>query len=73
MADYFGLNRYLSILLVLIPFTCWLFGVVTRCQEKKIVAALIRCFLGGWILWLCDVINTIMNGCNVKIVRFIDC
>ena len=74
MSDYFGLDRIISIILLIIPFTCWLLGVLTRCQEKKYVAAILRIVFGGWVLWICDLVNSLLlNKCNVKIVRVIDC
>ena len=61
-SDYFGLSRLISIILAIIPFTAWACGVVTRLMEGKIVAGIIRIFLGGWILWVIDLICMIVNG-----------
>lgn len=55
-SDYFGLSWVVSLILAIIPLTAWACGVVTRLQEGKIVAAIIRIFLGGWILWVLDLI-----------------
>ena len=60
--DYFGLDRIISIILAIIPFTAWICGVVTRISEGKIVAGIIRIFLGGWILWILDLVCMILKG-----------
>ena len=67
--DYFGLSRIVSIILAIIPFTAWLLGLITRFQEGKIVAGIIRIF-GGWLIWLIDLIMMIVNG---KICRLLNC
>ena len=67
--DYFGLSRLVSLILAIIPITAWVCGVITRVTEGKIVAAIIRIFLGGWILWVVDLVLMIVNG---KILRLIN-
>lgn len=52
--DYFGLNRILSLILVIIPITSWVLGVVTRFMEGKWLFAVVRIFL-GWIIWILDI------------------
>ncbi|MBP5428077.1 MAG: hypothetical protein J6Z04_02170 [Clostridia bacterium] len=59
--DYFGLDRLISIILAIIPFTAWICGVVTRISEGKIVAGIIRIF-GGWIIWILDLVCMILKG-----------
>ncbi len=59
-SDYFGLDYIVSLILAIIPFTAWICGVVTRIQEGKIVAGIIRIF-GGAIIWVCDLVLMIMN------------
>ena len=54
-SDYFGLGYIVSLILAIIPFTAWLLGIVTRLQEGKIVAGIIRIF-GGWIIWILDLV-----------------
>lgn len=54
-SDYFGLGYVVSLILAIIPFTAWLLGVVTRFQEGKIVAGVIRIF-GGWLIWVLDLV-----------------
>ena len=65
-SDYFGLGYIVSLILAIIPFTAWLLGVVTRFQEGKIVAGIIRIF-GGWLIWILDLICMILNH---RICRF---
>ncbi len=55
-SDYFGLDWIVSLILAIIPITAWVCGVVTRFQEGKIVAAILRVFFGGWILWVVDLV-----------------
>lgn len=60
-SDYFGLGYVVSLILAIIPITAWVCGVITRFQEGKIVAGIIRIFLGGWIVWLCDLVLMIVS------------
>ena len=73
MNDYFGLNRIVSHILLIIPITCWVLGIATRCKEGKYIAAILRIIFGGWILWVSDIVCTIANGCHVKIARCVEC
>lgn len=66
--DYFGLEWIVSLILAIIPFTAWICGVVTRFQEGKIVAGVIRIF-GGWLIWVLDLISMLMNH---KICRILN-
>lgn len=59
-SDYFGLDWVVSLILAIIPFTAWLCGAVTRFQEGKIVAGLLRVFFGGFI-WIVDLILMIVD------------
>ena len=54
-SDYFGLGYLISLILAIIPFTAWLLGDVTRIQEGKIIAGVIRIF-GGWLIWVLDLV-----------------
>lgn len=67
-SDYFGLDRVISIILAIIPFTAWILGVVTRFQEGKIVAGVIRIF-GGWLIWILDLVCMIMNNQICRILN----
>ena len=60
-SDYLGLSRIVSLILAIIPFTSWILGVVTRFQEGKILAGVIRIF-GGWLSWLVDLIMMVLHG-----------
>jgi len=60
-SDYLGLSRIVSLILAIIPFTSWILGVVTRFQEGKILAGVIRIF-GGWLIWLVDLIMMVLHG-----------
>ena len=70
MGDYFGLNRIVSIILAIIPFTAWLCGIITRCKEGQIVAGILRVFFGCWLVWIIDLILMILNG---NILKCINC
>ena len=59
--DYFGLSRLISLILVIIPVTSWICGFITRFQEGKIVAGLVRLILGFTIVWILDIVFMIMN------------
>lgn len=67
--DYFGLSRLVSIILAIIPFTAWICGIITRITEGKIVAAIIRIFLGGWIIWILDLIFMIVKGSIFRLIN----
>ena len=66
--DYFGLSYIVSLILAIIPFTAWLCGIITRFQEGKLVAGVIRIF-GGWLIWILDLVSMLMNG---KICRLLN-
>ncbi len=67
--DYFGLDRIVSIILAIIPFTAWICGVVTRIKDGCIVAAIIRLIGLGFILWLLDLIFMILNGSILRVLN----
>lgn len=60
-SDYFGLDYVISVVLAIIPFTAWICGAITRLQEGKIVAAIIRLIGLGFILWILDLIFMITD------------
>ena len=66
--DYFGLDYIVSLILAIIPVTAWVCGIITRLQEGKIVAAIIRIF-GGWLIWVLDLIFMILSK---KIFRLLN-
>ncbi len=67
--DYFGLGRVVSIILAIIPVTAWICGIITRIAEGKIVAGILRIFLGFWIVWLIDLVLMIVNGRIMRILN----
>ena len=66
--DYFGLSRLVSLILAIIPFTSWLCGALTRFQEGKLLAALVRLIFGFNIVYILDLILMVLNG---KILRIL--
>lgn len=60
-SDYFGLSYIVSIILAIIPVTSWICGAITRFQEGKIVAGLIRLIFGFTIVWILDLIFMIVS------------
>ena len=69
MGDYFGLDRIVSIILAIIPFTSWLCGVIVRIQDGHVVAGILRIFFGFTIVWLIDLILMIMKGSILRIIN----
>ena len=68
--DYFGLDSLVSLILAIIPFTSWICGAITRFQEGKLIAAIVRLVLGFNIIWILDLISMLTKG---KIFRLLDC
>lgn len=60
-SDYFGLSYLVSVILAIIPITSMICGAVTRIQEGKIIAGILRIILGWNIIWLVDLILMIMS------------
>lgn len=69
-SDYFGLDYIVSLILAIIPFTSWICGAITRFQDGKIVAAILRLLLGWNIIWILDLVFMITKK---EICRFINC
>ena len=69
-SDYFGLSYIVSVILAIIPFTSWICGAITRLQEGKIIAFIVRLVFGFTIVWILDLIFMIMNR---KIFRILPC
>ena len=67
--DYFGLPWLISLILAIIPVTSWLFGAVTRFQEGKFLAGLLRLLLGWNIIWIVDILCVLFTG---KIFRLLN-
>lgn len=68
-SDYFGLDRLISLILVIIPVTSWLCGALTRLQEGKLVAGIIRLIGLGFVLWILDIVMMFKDG---KILRVLN-
>ncbi len=68
MGDYFGLDKIISIILAIIPFTAWICGIITRAKDGAIVAAILRIFF-GWIVWLIDLILMILKGSIWRLIN----
>ena len=60
-SDYFGLGYIVSLILAIIPVTSWILGALTRFQECKIVAGILRLVLGWNIIWICDLVLMIVS------------
>lgn len=69
-SDYFGLSYVVSVILAIIPVTSWWCGVITRFAEGKILAGILRIFVGWNIIWLIDLILMIARK---HILRVIPC
>lgn len=61
-SDYFGLGWLISVILAIIPVTSWICGALTRFQEGKILAGILRLVLGWNIIWILDLILMIFKG-----------
>ena len=64
--DYFGLTWIVSLILAIIPITSVVCGIVTRFQDGKTVAGIVRIIVaitgvGAFVLWLVDLILMILN------------
>ncbi|MGN1201032.1 MAG: hypothetical protein ACI4R8_02055 [Candidatus Caccovivens sp.] len=60
-SDYFGLGYVVSLILAIIPITSLICGIVTRIQEGKILAGILRLILGWNIIWICDLVLMIVS------------
>ncbi len=60
-SDYFGLSYLVSVILAIIPVTSWICGALTRFQEGKIVAGIVRLVFGFNIVWVLDLILMIVS------------
>lgn len=67
--DYFGLDWIVSLILAIIPVTSWICGAVTRFQEGKYVAAIIRLIGGFTVIWVLDLICMILNKSILRILN----
>ena len=66
---YLNFPPIVSIICVIFPLTAWFMGAVQRVTEKRYVAAIIR-FFGGLIIWILDIVLSLLDGC--KEVKLLD-
>ena len=59
--DYFGLGYIVSLILAIIPVTSWICGAITRFQEGKLVAGIVRLVFGFTIVWVIDLVLMILS------------
>lgn len=67
--DYFGFSWIVSLILAIIPVTSWIFGALTRFQEGKIVAGILRLVLGWNIIYILDLIFMILSKRILRILN----
>lgn len=67
--DYFGLDRLVSIILAIIPVTAWILGALTRFQEGKLVAGIIRLIGGFTVIWVLDLVFMVLNGSILRLLN----
>ena len=67
--DYFGLGYIASLILAIIPITAWICGAVTRFQEGRWVAGLIRLIFGWNIIWIIDLILMIISKHILRLIN----
>ena len=67
--DYFGMPWLISLIFAIIPVTAWLFGAVTRFQEGKFLAGILRLLLGWNIIWIIDILFVLFTK---KIFRLLN-
>ena len=59
---YFGLPWIVSVILAIIPITCWFLGTLTCISRGKWLGAILRFFgLLFGILWICDIVTMILK------------
>ena len=68
-SDYFGLSYIVSLILAIIPVTSWLCGAITRIQEGKLVAGILRLILGWNIIWICDLVLMVLNKHILRLIN----
>ena len=69
-SDYFGLSYIVSVILAIIPVTSWICGAITRLQEGKIIAFIVRLIFGFTIVWVLDLIFMILSKKIFRILPF---
>ncbi len=64
--DYFGLSWIVSLILAIIPITSVICGIVTRFQDGKTGAGVVRIIVaitgvGAFVLWVVDLVLMILK------------
>lgn len=59
--DYFGLDRVVSLILVIIPITSWILGIATKVKQERWISAIVRLVFGWNILWILDIIYMVLE------------
>ena len=62
VTDYYSLNRVISLILCIIPLSCWVLGILTRIRERNIIGVILRIFFTLPIIWILDIIFMIFTG-----------
>lgn len=68
-SDYFGLSHIVSLILAIIPVTSWLCGAITRFQEGKILAGILRLVLGWNVIYIADLILMIVKKHILRLIN----
>ena len=68
-SDYFGLSYAISVILAILPPTSMICGAITRFQEGKILAGILRIVLGWNIIYLVDLILMLTQKRILKIIN----
>ena len=68
-SDYFGLSYIVSLILAIIPVTSWICGAVTRFQEGKILAGILRLVLGWNIIYIIDLVLMVVSKHIMRLVN----
>ena len=71
MGDYLDLDPIISLVLLIIPFTAWFCGILTRFKDGCYVAGIIRIMFGFHIIWIVEIVLTILAGCKVTVWRLL--
>ena len=67
--DYFGLPWIVSVILAIFPITSAICGILTRFSEGKIIAGLIRLFVGWNIWWFLYLLCMIFKGSIFRLLK----
>jgi len=57
---YFGFSYIISLILVILPPTAWICGIIVCIQREQYIFAVIRIFF-GWLIWLVDIVSMLVH------------